>query len=114
MLAVINNRLFDMKIEWSENACVGVVMASSGYPGSYKTGFPISGLRRVAPDITVFHAGTKLDTSGKVVTNGGRVLVVVASGKTIAEAREKVYNNISLINFEGCHYRKDIALIKEN
>jgi phosphoribosylamine--glycine ligase len=111
MLAVINNRLFDIKIEWIENACVGVVMASGGYPGSYKTGIPISGLNRVAQDITVFHAGTKLDPSGKVITNGGRVLVVVASGKTIAEAREKVYNNISLINFEGCHYRKDIALI---
>jgi phosphoribosylamine--glycine ligase len=114
MLAVINNRLYEMKIEWSENACVGVVMASGGYPGSYRTGLSVSGLSQVAPDVTVFHAGTKLDTSGKVVTNGGRVLVVVATGKTIAEAREKVYNNISLISFEGCHYRKDIALIKEN
>ena len=114
MLAAIDNRLYEMKIEWSENACVGVVMASGGYPGSYKTGLPITGLNRVASDITVFHAGTKLDTSGTVVTNGGRVLVVVATGKNIAEAREKVYNNISLINFEGCHYRKDIALIKEN
>ncbi|MBN1366794.1 MAG: phosphoribosylamine--glycine ligase [Dehalococcoidales bacterium] len=114
MLAVINNRLFDLKIEWSDNPCVGVVMASGGYPGTYKTGLPINGLNRLANDITVFHAGTKLDASGKVVTSGGRVLVVTASGKSIAEAREKVYNNISLINFEGCHYRKDIALIKED
>ena len=114
MLSVINNRLGDMKIEWSENACVGVVMASGGYPGSYKTGFPITGLSRVSQEIMVFHAGTKLDASGNVITNGGRVLVVVASGKSIAEAREKVYNNISLITFDGCHYRKDIALIKEN
>jgi len=60
----------------------------------------------------VFHAGTKLD-GGKVVTSGGRVLAVVARGKTLPEAREKVYNNISRIKFEGCHYRKDIALIKE-
>ncbi len=114
MLAVINNRLFDMKIEWNENACVGVVMASGGYPGSYKTGLPITGLNRVAQEITIFHAGTKIDTAGNIVTNGGRVLVVTATGKTIAEAREKVYNNISLIKFEGCHYRRDIALIKEN
>ena len=49
----------------------------------------------------------------RVLTNGGRVLTVVAMGKTIAEAREKVYNNISRIHFEGCHYRKDIALVKE-
>ena len=114
MLAVINNRLFDMKIEWTDDACIGVVMASGGYPGSYKTGIPINGLNKVDPDITVFHAGTKLDASDKVITNGGRVLIVVGSGKTVAQAREKVYNNISLINFEGCHYRKDIALIKDN
>ncbi len=114
MLSVTNNRLFDMKIEWLDNACVGVVMASGGYPGNYKTGIPITGLNRVAPDITVFHAGTKIDSTGTTVTNGGRVLIVVASGKNIAEAREKVYNNLPLISFEGCHYRKDIALIKEN
>jgi phosphoribosylamine--glycine ligase len=114
MLAVINNRLSELKIEWSDDACVGVVMASGGYPGNYKTGLPISGLNRVSPDITIFHAGTQIDPSGTVVTNGGRVLIVVASGKTIAEAREKFYNNIPLISFESCHYRKDIALIKES
>jgi phosphoribosylamine--glycine ligase len=112
MLAVNDNKLDKLKVEWSRDACVGVVMASGGYPGSYKTGFPISGLDDLDKDIMVFHAGTKLE-GGRIVTGGGRVLAVVARGKTIAEAREKVYNNITRINFEGCHYRKDIALIKE-
>ncbi len=112
MLAVNDNKLGNLKVEWSRDACVGVVMASGGYPASYKTGFPISGLDDLDKDIMVFHAGTRLE-SGKVVTSGGRVLAVVGRGKTIAEAREKVYNNIGRINFEGCHYRKDIALIKE-
>ncbi len=101
-----------INIEWSENACVGVVMASGGYPGSHKTGFPISGLDSADKDIPVFHAGTKLGPDGQVLTSGGRVLTVVAKGKTLAQAREKVYANISRIKFEGCHYRKDIALIK--
>ena len=110
MLAVVNENLGQISVEWSDDACVGVVMASAGYPGSYKTGFPITGLDDLDKDIMVFHAGTKLE-SGQVLTNGGRVLTVVAMGKTIAKAREKVYANIRRIHFEGCHYRKDIALI---
>jgi phosphoribosylamine--glycine ligase len=85
-------------------------MASGGYPGSFKKELPISGLNDVDNDIMVFHAGTKIDSSGKIVTDGGRVLSVVALGKNLAEARQKVYNNISRIHFEGCHYRRDIAL----
>jgi phosphoribosylamine--glycine ligase len=112
MLAVVDNRLGQINIEWSDNACVGVVMASGGYPGSYETGFVVSGLDDVDKDVLVFHAGTKLE-GGKVLTSGGRVLTVVATGKDLAEAREKVYQNIPRISFEGCHYRKDIALIKE-
>jgi len=112
MLAVIDKELDQINIEWSEDACVGVVMASAGYPGSYKTGFPITGLNELDKDIVVFHAGTKLGSAGEVLTSGGRVLTVVATGKTIAEAREKVYANIPQIHFEGCHYRKDIAEIK--
>lgn len=113
MLAVINNKLDRITVEWSEDACVGVVMASAGYPGSYKTGLPITGLDKLDKDILVFHAGTKIGSEpGQVLTNGGRVLTVVAMGKTIAQAREKVYANIWRIHFEGCHYRKDIAEIK--
>ncbi|MFC1904735.1 phosphoribosylamine--glycine ligase, partial [Chloroflexota bacterium] len=113
MLAVVGNKLDQINVEWSEDTCVGVVMASGGYPGSYKTGFPITGLNDLDKDIVVFHAGTKVGSGGEVVTNGGRVLTVVATGKTLAEAREKVYDNISWIHFEGGHYRKDIALVKE-
>ncbi len=113
MLAVSDRKLDQVKIEWSDDACVGVVMASGGYPGSYKTGFPISGLDSLNKDIVVFHAGTKLGDNGQVLTSGGRVLTVMARGKTLDEAREKVYANVPRIKFEGCHYRKDIALLKE-
>ena len=113
IMAVIKGKLNQIKIECSDDACVGVVMASGGYPGSYKTGLPINGLLDVDKDVMVFHAGTKIGaTPWEVLTNGGRILTVVAMGKTIAQAREKVYDNISRINFDGCHYRKDIALFK--
>jgi phosphoribosylamine--glycine ligase len=109
MLAVVDNRLDKIKMEWRDEACVGVVMASGGYPGSYKTGFPVSGLDDVDKDIMVFHAGTKSGPSGQVLTSGGRILTVVAMGKNLAEAREKVYKNITRIQFEGAYYRHDIA-----
>jgi len=112
MLAVIENRLDKIKIEFDNDACVGVVMASGGYPGSYKTGFPVSGLGDLDKDIMVFHAGTRVGEKGEVVTSGGRVLTVAARGKDLKEAREKVYKNISRIKFEGVYYRKDIAGIK--
>jgi phosphoribosylamine--glycine ligase len=112
MFAVVDNRLDKIKVEWNDNACVGVVLASGGYPGSYKTGFPISGLDDVDKDITVFHASTKIGPNGQVLTGGGRCLTVVAIGKDLAEAREKVYKNITRIHFEGAYYRKDIALFK--
>ncbi len=107
MLAIIDGTLDKMKIEWIDEACVGVVMASAGYPGSYETGFPITGLDKLDEDILVFHAGTA--TREGVVTSGGRVLTVVARGETLDEARARVYTNIPRIHFEGCHYRRDIA-----
>ncbi|MEA3442042.1 MAG: phosphoribosylamine--glycine ligase [Chloroflexota bacterium] len=110
ILAVIQGNLDQLKIEWDTGACVGVVMASAGYPGSYKTGFPIKGLDNIGKDLLVFHAGTKLSNDGKVYTNGGRVLTGVAMGENLAEAQAKVYRNISSISFDGCHYRRDIAL----
>jgi phosphoribosylamine--glycine ligase len=108
MQAVVEGRLNQAKIRWSKKACVGVVMASGGYPGSYRTGFPIKGLADLDADILVFHAGTKA-IGNTIYTEGGRVLTVAARGRTIAEARERVYSNISRIHFEGCHYRKDIG-----
>jgi len=108
MLAVINNKLDMINIEWNENACVGV-MASGGYPGRYQTGFPITGLDDIDKDILVFHAGTRISPEGQLMTSGGRIFTVAATGRNLAEAREKVYKNIPRIKFEGCHYRKDIA-----
>ncbi|MDO8567100.1 MAG: phosphoribosylamine--glycine ligase [Dehalococcoidales bacterium] len=112
MLAVVEGKLGRVNPDWSEEACVGVVMASGGYPGNYKMGLPISGLDDVDKDIMVFHAGTRVGPDGQALTGGGRVLTVVATGKTVAEAREKVYANISRITFEGCFYRRDIAKIE--
>ena len=112
MMSVIDGNLARTKVEWDSGACVGVVMASGGYPSNYKQGFPITGLDKIDSDMLVFHAGTKLD-GGKICTAGGRVLTVVAAGKTVAEARERVYLNLPRISFEGCHYRKDIAAEEE-
>jgi phosphoribosylamine---glycine ligase len=109
ILGVINGNLWSVKAEWTEEACVGVVMVSSGYPGNYKTGFPVTGLDTVDKDILVFHAGTRVGENGQILTSGGRVLTVTALGKNIREAREKVYANLPKIRFEGCQYRKDIA-----
>ncbi len=110
LLAVVEGNLGRARIEWSREACVGVVAASAGYPGSYKTGLPIYGIDSVEKDVLVFHAGTKLGNDGRVYTDGGRVLTVVGIGKNVAQAREKAYRNVSKIRFEGCYYRKDIAL----
>jgi len=112
MMAAINNELDKIKVEFSDDACVGVVMASGGYPGKYQTGFPISGLDDVDKDVMLFHAGTRMNPEGNVLTSGGRILTVTATGKDLAEAREKVYKNIPRIKFDGCYYRKDIADIK--
>lgn len=109
MQAIMDGRLNEVDIEWSNESCVGVVMASGGYPGKYQTGYEIIGLDKLDTDIVVYHAGTKLDDN-KVLTSGGRVLAVVATGKSIAEARDKVYSNIPLITFEGATHRRDIAL----
>jgi len=110
LVAVVQGSLDRVKIEWSSEACVGVVVASVGYPGNYKTGFPIRGIDNVDKDVLVFHAGTRLGNDGIIYTDGGRVLTVAATGKDMAEAREKVYRNITNIYFEDCYYRKDIAL----
>lgn len=110
ILAAINNTLDRVKIALDDGACVGVAMASGGYPVSYQTGFPVTGLDDLDEDVVVFHAGTRL-ADGQVLTSGGRVLTVVAKGKTISEAREKVYDNVSRIHFKDCYYRQDIALI---
>jgi len=109
--ATIDGKIDNYSIEWDKRAAVAVVLASAGYPGTYETGKAISGLNEVAKleDVQVFHAGTKI-VADQVVTAGGRVLAVTALGSTIPAARDRAYAAASRIRFEGCHYRRDIAL----
>jgi len=109
MWAVANNKLADVKLRWSDQACVGVVLASGGYPVKYETGLPIEGLDDLDPDVLVFHAGTARQDDGTLVTSGGRVLTVSALGPNLQAARDKAYRNVERISFEGMHYRRDIG-----
>lgn len=86
---------------------MGVVMASKGYPGKYEKGYVIEGLDDV--DATIYHMGTRRGSDGKVLTDGGRVLMVVATGQDIHEVRNKVYEEIEKIRCENLFYRSDIA-----
>src|SRR5262249_50778 len=111
--AVVDDRLDEFpeeKLQWDPRPSVCVVMASKGYPGSYAKGKVITGLDDAAkvPDVKVFHAGTKLENN-VVVTDGGRVLGVTALGDTLAVARQKAYEAVERISFQGAFYRRDIA-----
>ena len=108
--ACVDGRLDQQHVEWRDDATVGVVLASGGYPGEYETGKRIAGLDSVDADVNVFHAGTKKDADGTVITDGGRVLTVVAQAPTLAEARERAYANAERIQFQGRSFRQDIAL----
>ncbi len=110
MLAVRNERLHEIEIEWSKEAAACVIMASGGYPEQYEKGKEITGLDENGqlPGVTVYHAGTKRE-NGKFYTNGGRVLGVTATGETLEQAIEKAYQGVSKIRFTGAHYRQDIG-----
>ena len=109
--AVIDGTLDKINIEWSDAACVCVIMASGGYPENYKKGYEIKGIEQAELDsnIIVFHAGTKKE-NGKYYTNGGRVLGVTAIGKDLKHARERAYKAVEKIQFQDAHYRKDIGV----
>ena len=107
IIAILENNLKDIEINYSKEEAICVMLTSGGYPESYEKGKVISGLENLDSDIVVFHSGTKFDNEN-IVTNGGRVIGITAKGKTVKEAGEKVYENIKKINFEGMHYRKDI------
>ncbi len=113
MEAVIDERLADVDIEWEDNAAVCVVMASGGYPVSYKKGYEIGGIKEAEDlgDIVVFHAGTKAD-NGKIVTNGGRVLGVTAIGQNLDSAIRHAYEGVSKISFKDEFHRNDIGIKK--
>ncbi len=109
--ATINGTIHDSTIEWDQRAAVTIVLASGGYPGKYETGKNISGLDEAAKleSVQIFHAGTKR-ANGEIMTTGGRVLAVTALGSTLEAARARAYEAVSRIDFENCHYRRDIAL----
>ena len=114
LYACATGSLADVKLDWSEEAAVSVVLASAGYPGDYRTGVPIEGLDEAAAvdGALVFHSGTR-NRDGRVVTAGGRVLAVSALGTTRAEARTRAYEACSRVSFEGMQLRTDIAADKE-
>lgn len=108
---VIDGHLDQAEIKWKDSAAVGVVMSSAGYPNHYEKGKLISGLENFAADDSrtqIFHAGTE-KKSGKVFTNGGRVLCVTALGDDIPAAIDNAYTAVDKIKFDGAYYRKDIA-----
>ncbi|RFB10216.1 phosphoribosylamine--glycine ligase [Bacillus sp. HNG] len=98
----------EIALEWSNQATLGVVLASKGYPESYEKGAVIEGLNNIEEKITVFHAGTDI-VNGQFVTNGGRVLTVVASGENLEEAQNIVYQEARKIQCTNLFYRKDIG-----
>ena len=108
--AVVEHRLDQIHLDWSEESSVCVVMASGGYPGKYPSGLPINGLLEAAADdrVSVFHAGTALNGQD-VVTAGGRVLGVTAWGPSLRAARDRAYDAGRHVTFEGEYFRTDIA-----
>lgn len=108
MLSANKKNLGQQRISISKDHAVCVIAASGGYPDGYEKGKVIQGLNGLDPEVMVFHAGTK-EESGKILTDGGRVLGVTAVGKNLSQAVAKVYKNIEKIYFQDMHYRKDIA-----
>lgn len=109
MYATSTKSLKDIDIKWNDDTVCTLVLASDGYPGTYKKGLEIKNLDKLDDDIIVFHAGTKI-VDNKLLTNGGRVLNICAKGNNLQEARAKVYKAAEVIDFEGKYYRKDIGL----
>ena len=110
MEACIDGKLDEIDLQFSDEAAVCVVLASDGYPVSYKKGFPITGFDKFNnKDYFCFHAGTAFNDKGEIVTNGGRVLGITALGDTLVEARAKAYEATEWIDFENKYMRHDIA-----
>jgi phosphoribosylamine--glycine ligase len=111
--AVADERLheFEGRVEWDPRPAVCVVLCSGGYPGKYDTGKQILGADAAdaLPDVKVFHAGTRADDKGRLLTDGGRVLTVTGLGNDLAAAKARAYEGVKLISFPGMHYRSDIA-----
>ena len=108
MAAAAGGDLSGQTIKVSRQAAVTAIVVSGGYPEKYGKGYPVSGLEALT-DITVFHAGTAMK-DGKLVTSGGRVLALSATGETIPDARDRVYSRVDTVSFDGSFHRGDIAL----
>jgi phosphoribosylamine--glycine ligase len=118
--AVLTGRLDKITLEWDPNYRVCLIATSGptkgkkgwykGYPDRYKIGLPIEGVDRIDEDCLVFHSGTEADSSGRLLTTGGRVLCIVSSGTTLKEARQVALSEMEKVRFEGIYYRKDIGL----
>ena len=108
--ACVDGRLADTNLRWSPGASACVVASSAGYPGSYKTGFPITGLGDAAqvPGVQIFHSGTS-QVDDQLLTGGGRVLGVTAAAPSLEEALARAYEAMALIHFDGMYYRRDIG-----
>jgi len=114
--SVVDGTLRNIDVEWSDQSSACVVLASAGYPGAYRTGFPITGLDSLAAsrdDLQVFHAGTSKSDGQRMLTAGGRVLGVTAVGATLEQALENCYRAIEPIHWEGMQYRRDIGQFRE-
>ena len=109
MQATTNGTLADVDVTFDTGAAACVVLASGGYPQKYQTGYPISGLEEADKTAQVFHAGTRLDEDGRVLTSGGRVLGVTATAPTLREAIERAYGAAEKISFTDLHMRHDIG-----
>jgi phosphoribosylamine---glycine ligase len=111
LIAASEGVLASFHLRWYDKAALTVVMASKGYPDAYQKGTEIRGLEKAAalPDVTVFHAGTKRGPDGRILANGGRVLNVTATGKTIAEAQRRAYEAVDLIDWPEGFCRRDIG-----
>jgi phosphoribosylamine--glycine ligase len=110
MLAVAEGRLDKIELKWDPRPALCVVATSGGYPGPYEGGTPITGIANAdsMKDVKVFQAGTRI-SGGALVTDGGRVLGVTALGDTVADAQKRAYQAMSLIHFDGMHFRRDIG-----
>ncbi len=109
-IAIADENLSDIDIEWKQDAAVCVVLSSNGYPGKYRKGDIIKGIDKAnkMDGVYVFHAGTSFNDN-EIVTSGGRVLGVTATGNDIAAAKKQAYDAVGKIHFNGMHYRRDIA-----
>ena len=116
MNACIDGTLDQIDLQFEDKATVCVVLASDGYPLAYEKGFEITGLENFEgkDDYYCFHAGSKFNEEGKIVTNGGRVLGVTATGDTLKEARAKAYDATTWVNFDNKYMRTDIGRAFEN